>query len=665
MNILIPDSWLREYLKTDATPKQLKDCLSLCGPSIERINTVNGDIVYDVEVTTNRVDMMSVTGIAREAGVILPQFDIPATYVPLKTPPPPKKGKKLDLVIKNNQALCQRILAMKLTNITLGPSPAWMQKRLVEVGQRPLNNAIDITNYVMWEIGHPVHAFDYDRLVEKKIIVREARKGETLITLDNKKHTLLGGEIIFEDGTGTIIDLPGIMGTENTVVTDTTKNILLFIESSDPAKIRKASMGLSIRTQAAALNEKAPDPELALVAFLRALSLYQDITNAQVDSELIDLYTKEDEQKPIILTGKKLSAYIGEEIPEKRVTTILSDLGCICTTNKKLHSFAVVPPSFRRKDLTIEEDIIEEVARIYGYHNIKTKLPDTEPPMTFEQPILGFEQMIKQTLKGWGFTETMTYSMLSDAQMDLFHLPKNRAYQISNPLSNEWIFMRPTLLPSMLSCMKENLNKKTELSLFELSMIYEYQKNNLPKERPMLIVTKTGNEFYSLKGIAEELFDLCGISFPKDEGRIPNWYSLDRSLSLGEYGTIGEVNADLLFKLGISKPITILELDVELLLKQKKQISHYKPIPKYPASFEDIALQVPEKTLVGPMIADIKKSHTLIQNVTLLDQYKNIRTFHITYQSQEKNLTTEDIKPIREKILSMLAEKYQAELKSV
>jgi len=664
MNILIPDSWLRDYLKTDATPKQLKDCLSLCGPSIERINAVDGEIVYDIEVTTNRVDMMSVTGIAREASVILPQFDIPAAYIPLKTPKPPEGKKKLDIIIKNNPALCHRILAVKLSNIKLGPSPAWLQRRLTLVGQRPLNNAIDITNYVMWEVGHPVHAFDYDRLTEKKIIVREAKKGETFITLDGKKHTLNGGEIIFEDGTGTIIDLPGIMGTENTVVTDSTKNILLFIESSDPQKIRKASMGLSIRTQAAVLNEKAPDPELARTGILRALALYQDIASAHVDSELVDLYQKEDEPKPIILSKKKLSAYIGEELPEKRVLSILTNLGCTCSTNKKTNSYMVTPPTWRRNDMRIEEDCIEEVARIYGYHNMKTKLPDTEPPMVFENPMLGFENKIKQMLKGWGYTETMTYSMISEEQMDVCNLPKDKAFKITNPLSSEWIYMRPSLIPSMLTCVKENISRKSDLSLFELSMEYRFQKNDLPKESPMLAVVKTGNEFYTLKGIAEEVFSSCGIPFPKDEGVIPPWFDIDRSLSLGKFGTVGCIEDNLLQTCGLTKPVTVLLLDVELLLQSRKITGKYVPIPKYPPSFEDIALTLPEKTLVGPMIEDIRASHPLITNVTLLDRYKNIRTFHIIYQSVKKNLTAEDIKPIREKILSMLASKYQATLKT-
>jgi len=285
--------------------------------------------------------------------------------------------------------------------------------------------------------------------------------------------------------------------------------------------------------------------------------------------------------------------------------------------------------------------------------------------MVFENPMLGFENKIKQMLKGWGYTETMTYSMLSEEQMDAFKLPKDKVYKITNPLSNEWVYMRPSLLPSMLGCVKENITRKPVLSLFELSMEYRFQKNDLPKENPMLVVVKTGNEFYTLKGIAEALFSSCGIPFPKDEGVIPAWFDIDQSLSLGKFGTIGLIEGELLKTLGLTKPVTILLLDAELLLQSQETTGKYIPIPKYPPSFEDIALTVPEKTLVGPLIEDIRKCNPLITDVTLLDRYKDTRTFHVVYQNVKKNLTADDIKPIREKILAMLASKYQATLKTV
>ena len=219
MNILIPDSWLREYLKTDAAPKDIQKCLSLCGPSVERINHLDKENVYDIEVTTNRVDCMSVYGIAREAFAILPQFGFTASIKPLRLPEL-IPGKIAGFSVRNDPKLCRRILALKIDNIQVAPSPKWLADRLTAVGQRPLNNLVDITNYVMWEMGHPTHVFDFDRLTTGQMIIREARKGENITTLDDKTYTLEGSEVIIDDGTGKIIDLPSVMGTKNSIVVE-------------------------------------------------------------------------------------------------------------------------------------------------------------------------------------------------------------------------------------------------------------------------------------------------------------------------------------------------------------------------------------------------------------------------------------------------------------
>jgi len=669
MNILIPDSWLREYLKTKATPKQLKDCLSLCGPSIERINTIGKDIVYDIEVTSNRPDMMSVSGVAREASVILPRFDIPAEFLndPYQIPHPSFKTKKTySLSITTDAGLNPRFTVVVIDNIQNNQSPKWMQTWLTLAGMRPINAVVDITNYLMKAFGQPTHAFDYDQILPNKkgiptMILRSSKKGEKIMTLDGKTHTLPGDDIVIEDGSGRLIDLCGIMGGGVSHITDTTTRMVFFVQTYDPSHIRKTSMALAHRTDAAGLFEKGLDPELVMPTFIKGIELLTQLTGGTVASEVYDLYPKPFQPYQVTVSREKITTYVGEDLTDKEIQQTLIPLGLQPTFST--NQLVVTVPSFRR-DITIDVDIIEEIARIFGYHNIKTKLPDTEPPMVFEDPILSEEITIKHMLKGWGYTEILTYSMISEESMDIFELPKDHAYTISNPLSSEWIYMRPTLLPSMLSTIKENLSYRNNLNLFELSMIYSYRKNSLPEEKPMLIIGKTGNEFYTLKGIAETIFASYGISFPKDEGVISNWFSLDRSISLGEFGIIGEINPDLLNRLAIPKPITVLELDMNKLIGHARKANKYRPIAKYPASFEDIAIIVPDKTLIGPMMHDIRSINSLITDVTLLDRYQNIRTFHVTYQSMGKNLTAGDIQPIREKILKMLSEKYQAVLKT-
>ncbi|HCM82316.1 MAG: Phenylalanine-tRNA ligase beta subunit [Candidatus Gottesmanbacteria bacterium GW2011_GWA1_44_24b] len=670
MNILVPDSWLRDYLKTKATPKQIRGYLSLCGPSVERINTVNKEIVYDIEVTSNRPDMMSVSGIAREASVILPRFGIKAEFVndPYMIQKSFfKSGSKFSLSITTDVQLNPRFTAIVIDKIKNKPSPPWMQKWLTFSGMRPINSVVDITNYLMKAFGQPVHAFDYDQILTNNkgiptMILRASKKRERITTLDGKMHTLPGDDIVIEDGSGRLIDLCGIMGGGVSHITEKTTRMVLFVQTYDPSHIRKTSMALAHRTEAASLFEKGIDTELVMPTILKGIELLTKLTGGVVASKLYDIYPKPFEPYTVWVSRKKINTYMGFDLTDNEIKRTLTPLGFTPTISKD--SVTVTVPSFR-KDITIDVDIIEEIARIYGYHNIKTKLPDTEPPVVFEDPILKEELVIKHALKGWGYTELVTYSMVSEELMDVFGFSKEKVYTISNPLTSEWIYMRPSLLPSMLLTIRQNLPYREYLSLFELSMIYRYRKNDIPEEHPMLIVGITGNEFYTLKGAAEALFDSYGIPFPKDEGPIPKWYMIDRCLSLGEYGFVGEVSHDVLTAMGISKPVTILELDFLKLHMHKVQTKQYAPIPKYPASYEDIALVVPEKTLIGPMISDIRSMHPLISEVTLLDRYQNTRTFHIVYQSSEKNLTADDIQPIREKILRMVSSKYQVTLKTV
>jgi phenylalanyl-tRNA synthetase beta chain len=665
MNILIPDSWLRDFLKTKATPKQVAECLSLSGPSIERVIDVNGEAVYDVEITTNRVDAMSVVGIAREAAAILPEFHIPARFVPPTIPATAaiQGTKPLGVTIKNDPKLCRRIVAIKLEDVHLGQSPKWMKERLIAVGQRPLNNIIDITNYVMWEMGHPIHAFDWDRLSQKMIIVREAKKGEHLTTLDGKKCVLKGGEIIFDDGTGIVIDLPGIMGTANTVISEYTKNVMLFIENSDPAKIRQASMGLAVRTQAAVVNEKDPDPELVLPSLLRATALAKELAHARVASKLVDIYPHPQEAKPVYLSQKRLDTYMGFSLEGKRVKRILENLGCSVTI--KNSNYVVTAPTWRINDLMIPEDIIEEIARIYGYHNIATKLPDRELPIVMPPKELSWEEEVKVRLRDWGYTELYTYSMISEELMDIFDLDKKKAYKISNPLSNEWVYMRPNILPSVLSAFAQNLKLRENLKMFELSMIYEYRTNDLPLEIPILTVLWSGDQFRQAKGLAEALFALFGIDFEaavlEKHAHQHAWYT-EKSATAGPYCSFGVLAPDVLARLHINQPITRLFVNFGEMVQRANPTHTFHPIPKYPPIVEDLSFTVITGTKTGDMIAALSKQHPLIASVVLLDSYKHNRTFRITYLDRNKTLTDSDVKPIREKLIRVAEEKFSATL---
>ncbi len=667
MNILVPDSWLREFLKTKATPQQIKDYVSLCGPSVERVRKADGDSIYDIEVTTNRPDAMSVAGIARDAAAILPRFGIPAKLIAdpyaMETKSfisaHKKEGIK-KLAIETDARLNPRWTSIILTNVRVGPSPSWLKDKLEASGVRSINTVIDSTNYLMHAYGQPAHAFDYDEITGGQMTLRESRRGEKIVTLDGKTHTLPGGDLIIEDGAGRIIDLCGIMGAENSSIKPTTTTVLLFTQTYDPAHIRKTSMALAVRSEASSLFEKGLDSELTLPALMRGVELMKQLTGATVASKLYDYYPKPYMPYSVTVTKEKISTYIGMTLTDSEIRKILMPLGFVPSISKR--ESIVTIPSFRT-DVTLDVDVIEEIARIFGYHNIPTKLPEGEPPVVLTDPELSWEHEIKIRLRDWGFTELYTYSMISEKLMDTFGLDKTKAYKIANPLSEEWVYMRPALWPSVLTAVEQNLHHRDELKLFELSMDYYWREKELPYEKPILVVAWTGHKFREAKGLAEKIFALFGISYPPnvDKPKALNWYNEVR-LQLGKYGSVGEVNDRLLSALNIHQPVTMLDIEIDELVHHANPARKYIPFSKYPPIVEDLSFIVPQGFQVGPLINVLSRVHTLIESITFLDAYENKRTFRVTYSDPTKTLTGLDVAPIRQKLIEYAGEKFGASI---
>jgi len=675
MNILIPDQWLREYLKTKATPEQIKEYLSLCGPSVERITKVANEIVYDIEVTTNRPDSMSVIGIAREAAAILPRFNLAAEFVNdpyklkfSKLAPPNSKSRLKPLHIKTDAKLNPRWTSVVLTNVTVKDSPAWLKKYLELTGIRPLNNVVDITNYLMRAYGQPAHAFDYDRIGKNKnkipvMLLRESKNGEGLTTLDGKTHTLPGHDIVIEDGNGTLIDLCGIMGAENSSIKNATTSVVLFMQTYDPGHIRKSSMALAHRTEAATLFEKGLDLELVLPTIYKSVELMQELAHAQIASPVYDVYDSKYEPVNVTVSKEKLTTYLGGAVlPDEEITDILQSLQLEAKLTKT--EITVKVPSFRR-DIAIDVDIIEEVARIYGYHRIVATLPASAPPSTTVDPTFFWEEEVKVRLRDWGFTETYTYSMISDELMDLFNLNKQNAYKIANPLSSEWVYMRPALIPSLLVNTKQNLNIRAEFQTFELSNIYKYRKNELPEETAILAIVLTGERFYETKGLAERLFALFGISFSPvkiDELKYPEW-NPDRSVQFDEFGVCGEIKTDLLQKLGIKIPICVLELKFAKLVEKVNQVKRYTPISKFPPVIEDLSFTVPAQTPVGELMNSISAVSDKIHAVQFLNKFENTVSVRMEYLNPVQPLTPEEVNTLRQQIIEVVERSFNAQLK--
>ncbi len=647
MNILIPNSWLKDYLETNATPKEFAREMSLTSVSIERMEKVDDDIIYDIEVTTNRPDLMSVEGIAREAAAILPQAGFKAAF---KQKPSSTKIETASrhplLLIENDKELVNRILAVVM-EIDLKPSPDLVSKRLEKTGIRSINNVVDVTNYIMREVGHPSHVFDYDRLPNHTLIIRRSKKGEKIVTLDGKEYVLPGNDIVADSGEGEIVDLLGIMGTANSVVTENTKRIVLFLDNNNHNLLRKTSMNLGIRTEAAVLNEKGVDPELMMPTMIRGIELLKQNANAKLLTPIIDIYPNKVKGKTINIEIKKINSVIGIEIEKKTIVSILKRLGFGVKENSDTLSVEI--PTNRIQDVGIEEDIIEEVARVYGYHKIPNKLPAFDHQSYFHQDQSEFYwiQKIKEAFRFWGYNEVYTYSLVSE---ELFDGPIENAVALKNPLTEDKAYLRTVLIPSIMEVASQNKGRDQQ-RLFEISNVYIKQKSGLPDELLHLAVLLKGETtFFNGKGIIEQIANILSI----------NTLSFEKSTEVFDGASV-LVAGKTVGKIEVDSDVTI-EINLTELLKHANSKKKYKEPAKFPPIIEDVRVEIPAHYPFSKIEKSIKEINPLIYSVSLLDVYKTKKTFRIIYQDRKKSLTNEEITPLRKSVEDLLMSQFKATL---
>lgn len=663
MDIKILDSWIREYLETPATPEEIARSLSLTSQSVERITKIDHETLYEIEVTSNRPDAFSVYGLARELAAILPRFGFSAKLLPIpgirKEIPKVKSGLPLEVKITQS-SLVPRFTALIFDQVKIKPSPVEVQKRLEAAGIRSLNNVIDISNYLMLELGQPMHTFDYDKILGAKMTVRQAKKGEKLVTLDGVERQLPPGAIVIEDGERRLIDLCGIMGGKNSEVDEKTQRVLLFIQTYDPLSIRRACQELAFRTEAASRFEKGVDPEGVMIAMKRAVDLFADWAGAKVASDLFDIYPQPPQERKITLEKTRLSRLMGVEISLKEAQKILQSLGFETTVGQE--SLTAKVPHWRLGDIALPEDLIEEIARLYGYFN----LPNILPPISFPQPaepVLTLESRLKTALKFWGFTETLTYSMTSAAVLEKAGEEKEKLLKIANPLSEDLVYLRTSLLPSLLEVLTKN-NNYPEIKIFEISHVYWPRGiNELPKEEPQLAGLITPGDYRQAKGLVEAIMtelriENVSFSFSQASKKIfDSKHSAELWKGKEKIGKVGEINPVVLKSFGLDRPVAFFELEIKKLALLATEIKKYQPISRYPPIIEDLALVVPPKTTIAEIENEIALASPLIKRVELIDLYQQTRTFRITYQSQTGNLTDKEVRQIREKIIENLAQK--------
>lgn len=665
MNIKITYNWLLEYLDTDANPYEIQKYLSLCGPGVERVDKVGNDYVFDIEITSNRVDMASVIGIAQEARAILPRFGKKAK---LKQNPLTElrfkwsekfSGRSIPLTVKvEDKKFAERLITVVLSNIKIKPSSKIIKERLEMCGERSLNNVVDISNYMRIAIGQPCHIFDYDEVKKHTMVVRESRKGEKIVTLDKETITLPGKDIVIADGEGNLIDQPGIMGGFNSSVQKHTKNILLLVPVFNGAMVRRTAMLTGKRSNAVAYFEKNVDDDRAETATIYALNLLREHAGAKQVSSIHDYHPTVSKKKTIEVSHDFIQERIGIKIKHEECRDILENLGFKTSFNSKSSKFTITVPTQRLRDISIPEDIVEEIARIYGYHN----LPVNMPPMVYVPKPVEWEKhfeiqaKIKYFLKHLGLHESMNYSMVSKELIENMNLEVKHHLKLANTISEELQYMRTSLLPSLVRNIRENQGKKEVLRFFEIAKVYYPQEKELPKEI-YKVALATNTSFMDLKGIVEALLNELKISdyelrkakihiFSKNE-------VVDFVLNGSVFGSIGKLSTQLQHQNDLKSPVYLASFDLISLMNNAKVVSQYKPINPYATIKLDLNVKTGKKSY-----EEIKKvsfaTSALLEKIEFVDQYKDTLTLRFYFSSTKKNLTEVEAHKELEKIKGLL-----------
>jgi len=677
MNIKIPLSWIREYLKTDVAAKTLTNLLSASGPSVEKIEKRREDFLFEIEVTTNRQDALSILGIVRETHAILTSNNLKSTLnLPkgfgLNLDPDIANPLTLDVVVKN-QNLCPRFTAIVISNVKIRQSPAFIRNRLASCGIRAINNIVDISNYIMLELGQPMHTFDYDKIKGAKMTLRKSRLGESIKTLDETVRKLPEDSIVIEDNER-LIDLCGIMGGANSSVTSRTKRVVLFVQAYNQQLIRKTTQSLAFRTEASTRFEKGIDLEGILPALSRAVYLAKQTAGAKIASELIDVYPQKQKTKTFKLNLSKLNNYLGINLESAKAAQILEILGF--SVKESHDQLTAQPPSWRTQDIESDVDLIEEIARIYGYHKLPSKLPTGEIPQTLEsdlKEVIG----LKNALRYLGLTEVITYSIISKNLLKVSGRSEKNSVELTNPLTEEWQFMRPTIIPSLLKVISENRHLTSNIRLFEVAKTYLPQKNNLPKQDLMLAICLTDANFYQAKGVVENICDYLQrkMKFAKLSKNHP-LLEKDQSAEIKStdeiLGTIGAVKQEMLDQFEINTKTYAIEINLTKIYQMPLTLPQYHPIPKYPPVIEDISAIVATVLPLEEIVDEVKKSGApLVKKVDVVDIFENEKlgenkksvTLRLTFQKTSGTPTSDEANQVKEKIIAHLEKTFRAKIR--
>lgn len=724
-------SWLKDFVEIKLSPQALAEQLTMAGLEVVSLEERSGDFIFEIEVTSNRPDWLSVIGVAREVAALtdkklkLPQLVRgPQTTVHSGK----KKGKNLGLsagacwplsIEIEDKKDCPLYAAKIIQGVKVGPSPDWLKKRLELIGCRSINNIVDITNYVLFETGEPLHAFDLDKIVRRladlpvsqlNIIIRRAKSGEKITTIDGTERKLNEGTLIIASGaeeatgqpanrpTGQPIAIAGIMGGKDSEVTMSTKNVLLEAAVFNPVLIRRGRQAVGLQTDSSYRFERGVDLETAGYASWQAANLIQDLAKGSLVAAK-SAGSAKTKSKTISLSVPAVDKILNIDIAAPKIKDILSRLGFMVKVKSKNH-FSVTAPGYR-PDVNLEADLIEEIARIRGYDQAPHSLPSVKPSLCAggQRELVS---LVKNILAGLGLNEVITYSLIDKDILNGLGVAQEReAIEILNPLSREQEILRPTLLPSLARCVAYNLNQKQDyVNIFEVARVFLSEQDQ-PREELVLGIALSGSKsllleqgpvidtvsFLHLKGILEALFEKMGVgcySFnpsQKSPGFSPRSSThshgslsvMDICADKEKIGFMMKLEKGALGKFDIkNKDVFLLEISLERLFSYVHLQKKFTPPPKYPGITRDISFILKEDISVREILDALKHpAGPLLRGIKIVDYYKGKQipagyrglTISCLYRADEKTLTEAEINPLHVRLCNVLTEQFAAKMR--
>ncbi len=645
-----------------------------------------GDVVFDLDITPNRPDCLSIMGIAREVaaltgqGLHLPEIEYE------EEPSPIEQQISVEIAAPD---LCPRYCASLITGIKVTESPKWMQQRLLECGMRPINNIVDITNYVMLEYGQPLHAFDYQRIKGKKIIVRRATNNETIVSLDGEERFLSEDMLVIADEKQPVA-VAGVMGGLESEVTQGTTSILLEAANFNPASIHYTGRVLRLPSEACMRFERGISSELTIPAIKRATQLIMQLAGGKAAKGVVDVYPGKQEREPILLSTSQVNQFLGAEFSLDQIVGTLTSLGFACKEASASEVGVTAP--YWRSDIYQAVDLIEEVARIIGYDKIPATMLSQPIPKQNPEPILSLKHTLRQSLIGYGFREVITYSLTSLEMLDKLlpesHLLEPVPLRVANPMTVEQEYLRPNLRANLLAVLSANRRREESgIRLFELGKVYIPRQKDLPDEPEALCGLLSGSrfelswhdeddlfDFYDARGVVEGLLSQLGVEASFEKSSDESLHPIKQAAIViddSRVGVIGELHPKVSLAFDISEPVYLFEIGLTALLPFTTGYKTFQPISRFPSIVRDMALVI-DAGVTHQEVQNIIKSFPLVNQVALFDVYtgdqvppgKKSLAYRITFQAPSHTLTDDEVNQVQQQILDKLSSELGAILRT-